>query len=252
MKTKKEYLITPMHQLGIHALKKYFFQKGMSDSDVITLGDFFSLNPNILFRTYFHFNNRSCFVCFKSGRLSEKQLHQDSSAYHALRTFLLANGFNHQDWPMLLPKQGNGELDYGKLDKKILTTLPVTRVVSIQRGGLRTSPFVHAAERLWKKREFDTFSISVRDVLKITERDIEKHIGSDRRILQTLEVIQKTFRSWEFSIKDGPFMKIPLYVQPKDKAQWVEYLMQQKAFGKEEVENLLELIEKANVRMTVL
>ncbi len=238
---------TQMHLLpGLPALRKYFFTKGMDEEKIPTLQQFFEWN---LIPTW----GRYCFRCdYHNLGPTRKGLHRYSKAFISLRQFLLDNGFDHNDWCMLLPKTTSGELDYGKLKKNFLISLPVARMVSIQTAAIRTSPFAHIAEKLWKKDIGELFEISVHDVLRIRWKQITGEIKKDRRMMTTLQVIQKTFRSWGLTGADGTFMQLPLYVQPKGKAQWIEYLIQQRAFEKEEAEKLFNLAEKANVRMTVL
>ncbi len=251
LKKKKDLLNTQMNQLGLgKAFNGYFFNyyksSTMSQSDVLTLAEFITLNPKLI-------TNNDMFVCWKTEDI-KRQVHQglvkDSRSFIKLRNFLLENGFNQNDWILLLPtkKTGRGEVpDFKYLEKSIIRQMPVYKLTEVKPT---CDPFRKICSFVFG----DTWTgnaeqLTVGDILKLSPKAIKHQslIGGwdcfDRTTMRTFLGIQKKFSEHGLNEKDGPFMKA--FLEPLNSVQsYVADLVQNEGFSKKEAETAVRVGKK--------
>lgn len=224
MENKQKLLDSPMNKLGLGgAFNSHFWNKRVSQSDVLTLSEFISLNP-------FLKGNKGKFICFRTPEIKREAYCRDfikgSASFQKLKNFLLKNKFTHEDWILLLPdvKTSQGLVpDLSLLDKASLVNLSYHKVTGTK---LHCQPSERIRDYLGYPSEKP---ILVKDILGLTH----KQVKTPRYMERTFVNIQKKFKKYGLTEEDGPFMEIH-FSSTKSQYDYVNELISDKGFTKKE------------------
>ena len=243
---KKRLLELPMNKLGITGgFNGWFYNKHIEQQEVITLIEFISLNQHLK-------NGNERFICWRNDEIKKKLRIRDgfiknSASFKKLKRLLLENGFDHQDWILLLSEIETPKglvPNYALLDKKSLIELSLLKVTDIKENCWPASNLhIFIAEV-----ESDFYQpILVKDILVLNGKKIDsmftRGYGS-RTMEKTLISIQKKFREYGLSKEDGPFMSLNLPFT-KSKKDYIEDLIQNKGFTSSEASTAVDFGIKA-------
>lgn len=215
-------LIAPMNKLGLGTRfnSHFFYPKRdiMKQEEVLTLGEFLKLNTQPLV-------GKESFIVWKSEDARKKIWNPDnftvvSDAFKKLKSFLLENNFDYNDWIMLLPavedSQYGSRFKYELLNKKRLNELWLHRIARIKVNGI---PY----RNLWwiinpdgdYRRDFFKSLVTVGQVLQLDDNFFKQGPPSsvypitwDTSELKSVPKIQEKLRAYGFSEEDGPFMSL--------------------------------------------
>lgn len=208
-------LITPMNKLGLGTRfnSHFFYSKRdiMKQEEVLTLGEFLKLNTQPLV-------GKESFIVWKSEDARKKIWNPDnftvvSDAFKKLKSFLLENNFDYNDWVMLLPTTEDSHhrfrFKYELLSKERFSELWIHRITGIK---VNDRPY----KNLWwiinphsdGKDNFLKPLITVRQVLQLDTNILFQDNGPTwhSHQLKSIPKIQEKLRAYGFSEEDGPFM----------------------------------------------
>lgn len=230
MENKQKLLNSPMNKLGLGgAFNNRFWNKDMQQSEVITLAEFICLNP-------FPKANKELFICWRTLEVKSKlyygQFIKESRSFQKLKGFLLKNKFTHEDWMLLLPDVNTAKglfPNLGLLSKQSLLNLPYHHVtetkLSCRPAEIIRYHVGHSSEQ----------PILVKEIIDFTTDDVTTLVlGFSGKLMEkTLANIQRKFRRYGLTEKDGSFMKIHFSLT-KSKDDYVNELTVNKGFSTEE------------------
>lgn len=214
-KIKDRILNTSIKDLNIDKKIDYLFK-----DNSITLKEFFDLNKGF-------YTTEMPFVMNRVGDLNYP-LAKKNPLWKRFSEYLANNGFNHNDWLALLPTNNISLLKTSKI-----LELPFYLVAGMKYS---CDPMIAMAKfflRFEDKKKIEDVSdedeiirsksIKVREVLKLTPRDIEVMIENGNYVNEAIEIgKRKTFRltmanaqkklvKFGFKAKHGKFMSIMLF-----------------------------------------
>lgn len=243
--SKKQLLNTQMHKLGLPSLvtKHFFDAKYDKEEDVLMLKEFFELNHELFTNKTAFFTKKDQVRRFRNNYSHNEGFLKTSKTWHILKDFLLKHNFTHRDCLHLLDKESSG---VQLLSKKQILSLPVevmfTRPVFYQiieylYGQEPVSDYYKdkssydRAMRNYAKKYHGT---TVAQIIALTGKDVNNIFKKEdsfwRQYRISLHNIQKKFKGWGLTKKDGPFMGLYLYPTCHTKKEFMTYLITEKGF----------------------
>lgn len=213
---KQDILLTPMNKLGLGTRfnSHFFYSKRnlMNQEEVITLDEFLKLNNQPLV-------GKEGFIVWKSEDARKKIWNSDnftvvSDAFSKLKSFLLENNFDYNDWIMLLPitedPQYRFRFKYELLSKEKLSKIWIHRISGIKANSIPYRNLWWIVNPNGDNRNICKPPITVEQVLGL-DTGMLFHDGGPTwhsHQLKSIPKIQKKLREYGFSEKDGVFMTL--------------------------------------------
>jgi hypothetical protein len=234
MNKKETILNMPMNMLGLGgAFNRWFFQRRMQQSDVITLKEFIALNDKLL-------ATDESFITWRDSETHKILRYGFSRKYESwkkLKSFLILSGFSYKDWILLIPETEKS-FDYSVLDKKILIKQPVWKICGVKPSCV---PMECIASMFGDEDRPE--KINIGQILELT-LEVAQEKSIDYYINPTLNLIQNKLKAYGFNKKDGPFMNF-FWKETKSEKDFVEELVCNKSFSKKDAVTAVKLAQKA-------
>jgi len=207
---KLKLLDTRITELGLgDGVNKNFafdaLKKPIASDDVLTLGEFITLNQKVLKRS-------QLLICNKKG---QTMMALSSPHGKILESFLAEKGFDKHDWILLAP-QGSGKeyKDLSSIDKEILKQLPYVDVCQMVKSSETTRCIDQILELRKKSKEEN--ALSLESFLQLSKEQFSWVYFNQSYPFKTLLKLSASFIRTQkklielgFTKEDGPFMCIP-------------------------------------------